>query len=198
MSSRCSLSKQVLNRLNALKYTHNRSKVEREWGTMKGTIKHYLSAMALFMIITGTALALVGDVGEYDLYIEPEQSLSGIASENSFQRSSSIEEIGSVGSYIPYQEGPSTQLSGRRGYPDGYKKTSGSIPISSSSSESTLYQAPWTSGPVEDRLTADVLGLTIPQAESYTPDESLSFVPYSMPKNTASRPHAPEGSAMAG
>jgi len=110
---------------------------------MKRTIKHYLYALAVFLIITSTAPALVGDVGGADLYIQPDRSLSG-------------------------------------GDQKGYAEALEPSPSSSSISKSMLYRAPSISGPVEDRLTADQLGLSIPQAESYVPDESLSFTSYPM------------------
>ena len=142
---------------------------------MTGMIKHYLYALAVFFIIASTALALVGDVDDSDM-----------------------EEIGSVGSYIPYQEVSSIPSSGQVSYPDSYAQAPGSSPTSSSTYKSTLYRAPSIGGPVEDRLTAEMLGLSIPQAESYDPDESLNFVSYPMPTMAASEEYDEQNSAMSG
>ncbi len=70
---------------------------------MKRKIKYYLSALAVFLIITSTATALVGDVGDLDLNTQPDRSQSGTASENSVDRLSDIEGTGQVEAYIPYQ-----------------------------------------------------------------------------------------------
>ena len=43
------------------------------------------------------------------------------------------------------------------------------------------YSAPQISGPMQDQLTAEVLGFSLPEAESFTPDESLNFVSSSSP-----------------
>ena len=167
---------------------------------MKGTIRYCLLALAVFLIISSTSLALVGDLNDPDLYIQPDQELSGTAIENSAERSASIERTGPVGAYIPYQENPSTQAPYQKGYPEGSARPSQSSSVSSpsSSSQASLYRAPWIGGPAEDRLTAELIGLSIPQAESYAPDESLNFVSYPMSMMTASADYGQEGSAMSG
>jgi len=37
---------------------------------MKGIVRHFLLAMAVFLITTGISFALVGDVDESDLYMQ--------------------------------------------------------------------------------------------------------------------------------
>lgn len=135
---------------------------------MKRTIKYYLPALAVFLIITSTATALVGDVDDLDLNNPPDRSLSGTASENSVDRLSDIEGTGQVEAYIPYQ------------------------------GSSSLDRAPSIGGPVKDRLTADAIGLSIPQAESYTPDESLNFVSYPIQEKTVPANYGQGDSALAG
>lgn len=152
---------------------------------MKGTIGYCLLALAVFLVITSTALALVGDVGDKDLYIQPDQSLPGSGSDSRAGRSSSMEGSGLIEAYIPYQ--------------DGYTGAPGSSSNpSSSSSISPTYLAPSIGGPFEDRLTAEMLGLSIPQAESYNPDESLNFVSYQTSTMAASGAHDKQDPAGSG
>src|SRR5690606_6774332 len=73
---------------------------------------------------------------------------------------------------------------------------SSSVPVTSS--QGSLYQAPWISGPVEDQMTAESLGLSIPKAESFSPDESLNFVSHPIPTMTAGEAYGQGGSAMLG
>ena len=40
----------------------------------------------------------------------------------------------------------------------------------------SAYPAPQISGPMQEQLTAEELGLSLPQMESFAPDESLGFV----------------------
>lgn len=174
---------------------------------MKGIIGYCLLALAVFLIITSTSLALVGDVDDHDLYLQPEEGLSGTGAEDHLDRSSSIAGTGPVGAYIPYPGSPSTQAPYQKVYPEGSAMSSesssvssssvSSSSVSSSSSQASLYRAPWIGGPVEERLTAESLGLSIPQAESYAPDESLSFVSYPMSMMAASGSYK-EDSAMSG
>lgn len=166
---------------------------------MKGIIRHFLLAMAVFLITTSISLALVGDVDESDLYMQSDQGLSGTASENSGGRSASIEGTGPVGAYIPYQGSSSTQSPYQKGYAEGFAEPSESSSVSAtSSSQGSLYQAPWIGGPVEDRMTAESLGFSIPKAESFSPDESLNFVSHPIPTMTAGDAYGQDGSAMLG
>ncbi|HQJ62912.1 MAG TPA: hypothetical protein PLD72_06275, partial [Methanothrix soehngenii] len=149
---------------------------------MKGIVRHFLLAtMAVFLITTGISFALVGDVDESDLYMQSDQGLSGIASENSVGLSASIEGTGPVGANA-----------------GGFTEPSESSSVSVTSSQGSLYQAPWISGPVEDQMTAESLGLSIPKAESFSPDESLNFVSHPIPTMTAGDAYGQDGSAMQG
>ena len=166
---------------------------------MKGIVRHFLLAtMAVFLITTGISFALVGDVDESDLYMQSDQGLSGTASENSVGRSASIEGTGPVGAYIPYQGSSSTQAPYQKGYAEGFAELSESSSVPVTSSQGSLYQAPWISGPVEDQMTAESLGLSIPKAESFSPDESLNFVSHPIPTMTAGEAYGQDGSAMLG
>ncbi|HQE71874.1 MAG TPA: hypothetical protein PLO30_05070 [Methanothrix soehngenii] len=148
---------------------------------MKGMVRHFLLAMAVFLITTSISLALVGDVDESDLYMQSDQGLSGIASENSVGLSASIEGTGPVGANA-----------------GGFTEPSESSSVSVTSSQGSLYQAPWISGPVEDQMTAESLGLSIPKAESFSPDESLNFVSHPIPTMTVGGSYGQDGSAMQG
>ena len=166
---------------------------------MKGIIRHFLLAMAVFLITTSISLALVGDVDESDLYMQSDQGMSGTASENSIGLSASIEGTGPVGANIPYQGSSSTQSPYQEGYAEGFAESPESSSVSAtSSSQGSLYQAPWIGGPVEDQMTAESLGFSIPQAESFSPDESLNFVSHPIPAMTAGDAYGQDGSAMLG
>ncbi|MGV8089583.1 MAG: hypothetical protein ACP5OM_04870, partial [Methanothrix sp.] len=166
---------------------------------MKGMIRHFLLAMAVFLITTSISLALVGDVDESDLYMQSDQGLLGTASENSVGLSASIEGTGPVGANIPYQGSSSTQPPYQKGYAEGFAESPESSSVSAtSSSQGSLYQAPWIGGPVEDRMTAESLGFSIPQAESFSPDESLNFVSHPIPAMTAGEAYGQDNSAMLG
>ena len=85
-------------------------------------------------------------------------------------------------SYMPYESGLSGQASliqpslSQGNYPaqDTYYQGQGSA-----------YPAPQINGPTQEQLTAEELGLLLPQMESFAPDESLGFVSASLPGNTA-------------
>jgi len=61
----------------------------------------------------------------------------------------------------------------------------------SSNQQRSAYPAPQISGPMQEQLTAETLGLSQPQMESYTPDASLGFVSASLPGNMAPVASAP-------
>ena len=52
-------------------------------------------------------------------------------------------------------------------------------------SQKFAYSAPQISGPMQEQLTAEELGLSLPQMESFSPDERLEFVSASSPGNIA-------------
>jgi hypothetical protein len=60
-----------------------------------------------------------------------------------------------------------------------------------SQGQGSAYPAPQVSGPIQEQLTAEELGLSLPQMESFAPDESLGFASASLPENTAQVVSAP-------
>jgi hypothetical protein len=83
-------------------------------------------------------------------------------------------------SYMPYESGLSGQASLSQ-------PTQGNYPVQDTSSQwqGSAYPAPQISGPMQEQLTAEELRLSLPQMESFAPDESLGFVSASLPGNTA-------------
>jgi hypothetical protein len=63
-------------------------------------------------------------------------------------------------------------------------------------SQKTAYPAPQISGPMQEQLTAEELGLSQPQMESFSPDASLGFVSASQPGDTSQAMSAPVMSSI--
>ncbi len=121
-------------------------------------MKFCLMLSVMFLVLINAALGAVGDAGISDTFaaIQPEQSsLAGI----------------DTNYYMPYL---SNQPSLNQQSLD-----------KSSLNQQSAYSAPQISGPMQEQLTADVLGLSQPQMESFAPDASLGFVSASLPDNTA-------------
>ncbi|MDQ1261515.1 MAG: hypothetical protein QG575_696 [Euryarchaeota archaeon] len=128
-------------------------------------MKFYLKLSIIFLVMINTALGAVGDVGISDMDTNsymPE--LSGQASIN--QPSLSPYGSSSYGSY-PAQD---------QDYP---------------LSQQSAYPAPQIIGPMQEQMTAEQLGLSQPQMESFAPDESLGFVSAPQPIDTAQIISAP-------
>jgi len=140
-----------------------------------GRMKVYIA----FLLLCSTAFAAVGEV----------------TTENSVSDSTSTGSSAAAGLYeMQTSWGSSAASPALQWYSSG-----GSGEASSygglASGQGSSYAAPQISGPVQERMTADDLGLPIPQMESFVPDESLGFVPAS-PSGSAVTASA--GSAISG
>ncbi|MHB8118352.1 MAG: hypothetical protein ACYDHX_06475 [Methanothrix sp.] len=134
-------------------------------------MKFYLTLSVMFLVMINVALGAVGDVGISDTSatLQPEQSSSAGMDTNS---------------YMPYESGLSSQASLNQPSLSSY----GNYPAQGqdySMSQESAYPAPQISGPMQEQLTAEELGLSQPQMESFAPDASLGFVSASLPGNTA-------------
>jgi hypothetical protein len=89
---------------------------------------------------------------------------------------------------IPETDANQASASVQAGYLDAQDKDT------YSQGQASAYPAPQISGPMQEQLTAEELGLSQPQMESFAPDESLSFVSASLPGNTAQLASLPEQS----
>jgi hypothetical protein len=63
-------------------------------------------------------------------------------------------------------------------------------------SQKSAYTAPQIGGPMQEQMTAEVLGLSQPQMESFAPDASLGFVSASQPVDTSLAMSAPVMSSI--
>ena len=133
-------------------------------------MKCYLSILVAFLVMINVALGAVGDVSVSDTstYLQPDQSLTGTASN------------GASVADVPYQGSSSIQDGYLQPQQDSYPLHSSQAYVSPQGSD-LAYSAPQISGPMQDQLTAEVLGLSLPEAESFAPDESLNFVSSSSP-----------------
>ena len=100
-------------------------------------------------------------------------------------------------SYLPEQSG---QVSINQPSLSPYGSSSyGSYPAQGqdySLSQQSAYPAPQISGPMQEQMTAEQLGLSQPQMESFAPDESLGFVSASQPIDAAQIVSAPVQSSV--
>jgi hypothetical protein len=137
-------------------------------------MKCYLPVLVAFLVMINVALGAVGDVSGSDTstYLQPAQSQSGTASMGTAQ-SSGLD--ASLGANVPYQGGSSTQDGYLQPQQSNYAIQDQQASVSPQGS-GTAYQAPETGGPVQDQMTAEVLRLSPPAAESFVPDENLNFV----------------------
>ena len=62
--------------------------------------------------------------------------------------------------------------------------------------QNSAYTAPQISGPMQEQMTAEKLGLSQPQMESFSPDASLGFVSASQPVDTSQAMSAPVQSSV--
>jgi hypothetical protein len=142
-------------------------------------MRRYVSALIVFLFLTGIAIGAVGDSGVSD----------GISSVQPGQAYLAGSGMSSSPTAYPAQASDFSQGSG---YPQqnkqaaGYQSSSGYQP-SSSASQTYASVAPQTGGPYEERMSADDLRLSQPQAESFQPDSNLNFAsatPPSVPEET--------------
>ncbi len=96
-------------------------------------------------------------------------------------------------SYMPYESGLSGQASLSQP-----SLSQGNYPAQNTyyQGQGSAYPAPQINGPTQEQLTAEELGLSLPQKESFAPDESLGFVSASLPGNTAQLVYLPVQSSV--
>lgn len=145
-------------------------------------MKYYLPVMVAFMVMINVALGAVGDVSFSDtsIYLQPAQSLSSTASAGSAPLSGLEAPLGANMATAPYHGGLSTQDSYLQPPQSSHPYVDPRASAGPQGSEST-YSAPWTGGPIQEQLTAELLRLSPPAAESFAPDESLNFVSTAWP-----------------
>lgn len=155
--------------------------------------------MVAFILMINVALGAVGDVSISDTstYLQPAQSLSGTATAGSAQFSGMEVPVGADVATVAYQGGLSTQDSYLQPQQSGYPYIDQQASVSPQGSESS-YPAPRTGGPIQEQLTAEVLRLSPPAAESFTPDESLNFVSTSSPGKMVRGATGSAGTALTG
>lgn len=129
-------------------------------------MKLYLTLSVTFLVMINVALGAVGDVGISD-------TASALQPEQSFSARTN------ANSYMPYESG----LSSLAGY-------------SSNLNAQSNYPAPQIGGPMQEQRTAEQLGLSQPQMESFSPDASLGFVSASQPVDMTQMMSAPVQSSM--
>ncbi|MCX6677782.1 MAG: hypothetical protein NTU95_07560 [Methanothrix sp.] len=129
-------------------------------------MKLYLTLSVMFLVMINVALGAVGDVGASDT---------------------------DTNYYVPYESGLSGQASLGQA---SLSQPSLSSPDTSSQGQGSVYPAPQIGGPVQEQLTAEELGLSLPQMESFAPDESLGFVSASPSGSTAPVVSAPVQSSV--
>jgi hypothetical protein len=140
---------------------------------MNINLKFTVMLAVIFLLMADAALSAVGDVGISDAALDLAQdggSLTGIAT-NSYVQEQSAQASVSQPSLSSYGNMPSGS------YP---AQSQGSSP-----SQQSAYPAPQISGPVQEQITAEMLGLAQPQMESYAPDGNLGFISASQPTDAA-------------
>ncbi len=150
-------------------------------------MRHYLALLVTFLVMINIALGAVGDadVSNTASDYQPEQSYAtGTDTWNAGSQPSGLQG-GYIDSYMPHEG--SLSNSGQGNYPLPVQKPS--------SSQGSAYPAPQISGPVAEQLTAEELGLSLPQMESFTPDGSLGFVSAALPDRANQAIYAPVQSA---
>ncbi|HSD58103.1 MAG TPA: hypothetical protein VLB04_07955 [Methanotrichaceae archaeon] len=144
----------------------------------------YVSVLIVFLVLTGIAFGAVGDAGVSDgiSSVQPGQTgqtylagtgtgMSGMASSPTSYQSPQM------GSSQSFQ---APDLSSVPGYQTQNKQATGYQP-SSLASQTYASVAPQTGGPYEERMSADDLRLSQPEAESFQPDSNLNFAPATPP-----------------
>jgi hypothetical protein len=166
-------------------------------------MKHYLF-LVTFLIMINVALGAVGDVSISDTSssLQSEQKfLAGTSSTGIGYPSPGLDESYAE-TYLLYEGGQSSSTSSSPALTFGqgeYSGQQGNYPAQGpdySQSQGSAYPAPQIKGPVQEQLTAEELGFSLPQMESFAPDESLGFVSASLPGNTAQLVSAPVQSSM--
>jgi hypothetical protein len=127
----------------------------------------YVSALIVFLFLTGIAFGAVGDAGVSD----------GVSSIQPGQPGQTPGQPGQT--YLAGME-----ASGMATSPSSYqtqnKQATGYLQ-SSPASQTYASVAPQTGGPYGERMSADDLRLSQPEAESFQPDSNLNFAPATPP-----------------
>ncbi|MDD2754025.1 MAG: hypothetical protein PHS80_00725 [Methanothrix sp.] len=152
-------------------------------------MKFNINLSVMFLLMINTAFGAVGDVGVSDTSATISQEQSSLAGLD-------------TNSYLPEQSGqasinqPSLLPYGSSSYDsssyDGYPAQG----QDNSQSRQSAYPAPQISGPMQEQMTAEQLGLSQPQMESFAPDERLDFVSASQPVDAARIITAPGQSSV--
>ena len=156
-------------------------------------MKLYLVLLVTLLIMSNVALGAVGDVSISDTSssLQSEQSFLADTASAAINYPSPRLDERYANTYILYDRGQSSSTlsspvstSGQGGYAElqGNYVVQG---LDYSLSQKSAYPAPQISGPMQEQLTAEELGFSLPQMESFAPDESLSFVSATLPGNAA-------------
>jgi hypothetical protein len=142
-------------------------------------MKHCLPVVVAFLVMINVALGAVGDSGVYDGISAPESDqgyLTVTDQQGTDQQGAGGYQAAPVGASVPYLDSSyqSSYLQPQSNQPSQVQ------PISQSSS-AAAYSIPQIRGPYQERMSAEELKLSQPQAESFHPDGSLDFVSTTLP-----------------
>jgi hypothetical protein len=127
-------------------------------------MKLYIPLLIAFLILISAALGAVGGAGFMDASsIDVPQQSSSIGANS---------QTSSIQSFAASSEG---------NYPSNG---------ASSQTRGSAYPAPQISSPIDEQLTAENLGLSIPQMDGFTPDGSLGFISVNGPSSSITSPGA--------
>lgn len=128
----------------------------------------------MFLVMINTALGAVGDVGISDTSaIIPQEQRSPAGMDTD--------------SYMPTLSDQASISRPSLSSYDGYPVQGQDNPLS----QQSAYPAPQIIGPMQEQMTAEKLGLSQPQMESFAPDGNLGFVSASQPIDTTQIVSAP-------
>jgi len=135
-------------------------------------MKLYLILLVALFAIINAAFGAVGGSG-MDLQASSTTS-SGImtsASQSSSGQSSFSQSPAAVPSSMQLSASPQTGYASLTDSRGNYLAES-----ALSGSDGSTYSAPQVSGPIQEQMTPEALGLSLPQMDGFTPDSSLDFV----------------------
>ena len=133
-------------------------------------MKCYLPVLVAFLVMINVALGAVGDVSASgtSAYLPPDQSLTGTASMDSAQSSGLQAQMGANVADVPYQGSSSIQDGYLQPQQDSYPAPGQQAYVSPQGS-GLAYSAPQIRGPMQDQLTAEVLGFSPPDSRELYP-----------------------------
>jgi hypothetical protein len=137
-------------------------------------MKFNIELTVLFLLMANTALGAVGDAGILESSAALQQEGSSLASMDTSSYVS--EQSGQASISQPMLSSSAGSLYGSSPY--------GSYPAQgqeNSQSQQSSYPAPEIGGPMQEQMTAEQLGISQPQMESFAPDGYLGFVSASQP-----------------